>query len=353
MESSSRSWTYHLERGDRRIELGEGETVLGRSRSAGVQVEDASVSRHHAVLSLSAGRVTVRDLGSSNGTQVNGATIDGERVLEDGDRVSLGESDFVFRSTPPPAPPAPPAVEATVRLDSVKLFCTTCGAALGELAEVCPRCGAAVTRRDDLIAGSPSGAAVAPSGSAVARSGGQVEPSDPPPTGAAAPAAAPDAPARELLPPLPELELSPLPPREESGVHIFLPAAGFWIRLAAYLVDGAWILLAGLLASFIGGGPRSVAGSLLGMTVTLILGAAVPLVGWTRWGTTPGKRLFGLYVCAAEGGVGIGLGKALLRWMGYLLSGALFGLGYLMIGFSASKQGLHDLLAGTYVGRRA
>ena len=49
---------------------------------------------------------------------------------------------------------------------------------------------------------------------------------------------------------------------------------------------------------------------------------------------------------------GIGTTKAIIRWLGYMLSGMIFGIGFLLIAFRGDKRGLHDLLAGTYVGRR-
>jgi uncharacterized RDD family membrane protein YckC len=91
---------------------------------------------------------------------------------------------------------------------------------------------------------------------------------------------------------------------------------------------------------------------LFGGAAVSALALLVPVVGWARWGTTPGKRLLRLYVSTVDGQVGVGAGRAVLRWVGYLLSGALFGLGFAMIGVSAAKRGLHDLVAGTYVGRR-
>ncbi|HKI85113.1 MAG TPA: RDD family protein, partial [Thermoanaerobaculia bacterium] len=40
------------------------------------------------------------------------------------------------------------------------------------------------------------------------------------------------------------------------------------------------------------------------------------------------------------------------RLVGYFVSGLIFGLGFLMIAFEASKRGLHDMIAGTYVAHR-
>ncbi|MGD8473881.1 MAG: RDD family protein [Anaerolineae bacterium] len=68
---------------------------------------------------------------------------------------------------------------------------------------------------------------------------------------------------------------------------------------------------------------------------------------WMLAGQTPGKRLMGLVVIKSNGSR-IGLGAALLRWVGYWLSGILF-LGYLWVLVDNRRQALHDKLAGTLV----
>ncbi len=75
---------------DRNVDLGEGETVLGRDESCDVVLRDRSVSRRHAVVVARGASVTIRDLGSRNGSWVNGARTVGDRRLRAGDRVELG-----------------------------------------------------------------------------------------------------------------------------------------------------------------------------------------------------------------------------------------------------------------------
>lgn len=90
--------------GERLHELSGEVTVLGRGADADVRLHDTGVSRRHAELRVRPTRegVTVElvDLGSTNGTTVNGErTVNG--VLLDGDRVELGRSVLVFRCDAP------------------------------------------------------------------------------------------------------------------------------------------------------------------------------------------------------------------------------------------------------------
>ena len=65
-------------------------TVLGRSDEADVRLIDDGVSRRHAVVLLHGERVTLKDLGSANGTYCNGARIGSDVLLTDGDKISMG-----------------------------------------------------------------------------------------------------------------------------------------------------------------------------------------------------------------------------------------------------------------------
>jgi len=82
--------------GGRTSVVGSGGAVLGRSREADIQVDDANVSRRHAELRPSGASWTVRDLGSTNGVKVNGRRIQGAQSLKTGDTITLGTSDIVF-----------------------------------------------------------------------------------------------------------------------------------------------------------------------------------------------------------------------------------------------------------------
>jgi predicted component of type VI protein secretion system len=74
--------TYSLE-GD--------QLIIGRDSSSGVAINDAEVSRKHSRLTFQGGKYVIEDLGSTNGTFVNGQRLVSSVVLKSGDVVSLGE----------------------------------------------------------------------------------------------------------------------------------------------------------------------------------------------------------------------------------------------------------------------
>ncbi|GAC1442441.1 MAG: hypothetical protein NVSMB55_13180 [Mycobacteriales bacterium] len=76
------------------------ETIVGRSRDADIVIGDAAASpRHLAVVADGQGHTRLRDLGSQNGTTVNGVPVV-TATLHDGDRINLGASALVYRCTP-------------------------------------------------------------------------------------------------------------------------------------------------------------------------------------------------------------------------------------------------------------
>jgi transcriptional regulator with GAF, ATPase, and Fis domain len=77
--------------------LPEGKVSLGRDPSNQIVVDDASVSRHHCLFNRVAGQVSVTDLGSLNGTTVNGVSVS-KRLLLGGDQVVAGDAHFLFLS---------------------------------------------------------------------------------------------------------------------------------------------------------------------------------------------------------------------------------------------------------------
>jgi hypothetical protein len=71
-------------------------TLIGRSRRSDVQLKDTLVSVKHLTVSVANNACVVNDLGSSNGTFVNGERLSGVRVLNDGDEIMLGKTVMRF-----------------------------------------------------------------------------------------------------------------------------------------------------------------------------------------------------------------------------------------------------------------
>jgi adenylate cyclase len=87
----------------------QGAALVGRAATSDVPIYDPTISRRHAEVVLAANGVRVRDLGSSNGTFLNGSRID-DAVAVDGDVVTFGKVAFHVREVTPAVPR--PAVDA-------------------------------------------------------------------------------------------------------------------------------------------------------------------------------------------------------------------------------------------------
>jgi FHA domain len=74
-------------------------SVLGRDPTCDLILPSEQVSRRHAIVSARGGGYVIEDLGSRNGTTVNGRAVVGAAVLQDGDRLRLAEVEVEFRST--------------------------------------------------------------------------------------------------------------------------------------------------------------------------------------------------------------------------------------------------------------
>ena len=84
--------------GGRAVALGESSFVLGRSPDCDIVLDDANVSRRHAEVKVVNGNYAVSDLGSTNGTKVNGVDVVLERTLRHGDIIGLGSNSIRFES---------------------------------------------------------------------------------------------------------------------------------------------------------------------------------------------------------------------------------------------------------------
>lgn len=101
--------------------IAEGETVLGRHPSCTIQLDSNTVSRRHAQVIKANGQYFIEDLGSGNGTFVNGKQIAGRTQLAHDDRIKLGpillrfqsEGSALVAAPPKPTIPRPAAVAET------------------------------------------------------------------------------------------------------------------------------------------------------------------------------------------------------------------------------------------------
>jgi uncharacterized RDD family membrane protein YckC len=387
---------------------------IGRDPSNDLVLPDAMVSRRHAVIEYRGNQYFLRDCSSSNGSVVNGDRIsekglrDGDlvaigtaRLLFRDDLVDPGAKvvphpsatrlecpachaecrrgdQFCRECGSPLAPPGPP-----------KAVCPSCGTAVSLPARFCNACGAPLAperQGADASAEGPSAPAdVDPSTELdldeppTKRPGAPIEPvpaaSDgfqakatgltPLPRRVSPAAAALSDPPRRPWPasrpsvraekdaPLPD---APARPGAASG-----RPAGLGRRLPAALVDAVFVssgmaLLLGPVAyywwsrdvtdvSFL-----PVLVSVAAAVLAAVLGGLYYVYCWGVRGATPGQELLDLRIEDEAGRWPIGPGRAALRLVGYLLSSASLGVGFLMIAFSGS--GLHDRVARTRVVRR-
>ncbi len=87
----------YLATADQRYPLATGTAVIGRARDAAIRIDAGGVSRHHARIVVSDGEARIEDLGSKNGTFIDGHSITGSCVLEDGSEIRIGPIALTFR----------------------------------------------------------------------------------------------------------------------------------------------------------------------------------------------------------------------------------------------------------------
>ncbi len=324
----------------REISLSAGAVLtIGRDPTNDLVLPDVMVSRRHAVVEPRAGLFYLRDCDSANGSVVNGERVS-ERDLRDGDVVAIGTARLVYRADLPSSAdgkvvPHPSAVPLRCQACGAEYrrgdtFCRECGTQVAEPSgppkALCAGCGAAVTLPARFCAS--CGQQLAASGAATM---GELDPLE---------------------------AVAPGPPRQAP--RSALPAEP-GSRLAAALIDAVFIssgqlaLLAPVFWYWWDREvPRSAAdvpflpvlASVTLLPLALLLGALYHVYFWSAKGATPGKELLDLQVQGDDGSP-IGVGRAVLRVLGYGLGVASLGVGFLMIAFGGS--GLHDRIAGTRV----
>ena len=88
----------------RHIPLLEGANVIGRGTDAAIPVDSPGISRHHARIVVADGEATLEDLGSKNGTHVNGRRLTAPCRLTDRDEIRLGAVALTFRTASDASP---------------------------------------------------------------------------------------------------------------------------------------------------------------------------------------------------------------------------------------------------------
>ena len=207
-------------------------------------------------------------------------------------------------------------------------FCNKCGTLNTVGAQFCSQCGAPTN----------------PAASATPMPGAM---NPPPPTNPHPPAAAyPGA--------MPYPAAAPM-----GGVRY----GGFWIRVVAAIIDGIIVQVVVMPLSIVVGGVTGAAGVMGGLPraglplLGGLLGAVIGVFGaWlyealmesSSRQATLGKMIFGMKVTDLYGNR-ISFGRATGRHFGKWISAMILCIGFIMVGLTERKQGLHDMLAGTLV----
>jgi uncharacterized RDD family membrane protein YckC len=127
--------------------------------------------------------------------------------------------------------------------------------------------------------------------------------------------------------------------------------AGFWRRVAAYILDGIIISIVLVPLSLVLRDPEQQA------TVYYPVSTAVSwlyfaLMESSARQATVGKMALGMVVTDLDGNK-IGFGRATGRYFAKILSALILAIGFIMVAFTQKKQGLHDMIASTLVVKRA
>jgi pSer/pThr/pTyr-binding forkhead associated (FHA) protein len=83
----------------REIAITKEEFLIGRGADCDLRLGISAVSRHHCLIRFQGGEVNLVDLGSANGSYVNGQRVRSQAALKHGDEIGLGELTFVIELT--------------------------------------------------------------------------------------------------------------------------------------------------------------------------------------------------------------------------------------------------------------
>ena len=119
-------------------------------------------------------------------------------------------------------------------------------------------------------------------------------------------------------------------------------SADFFTRLVAAIIDGVILIIPNMIFQL-------VLGQVFGGIISLAIGVGYSYYFWTTSGQTPGKMVMSLKVVSAETGALLEPSAALLRYVGYFVSGIALGLGYLWVLWDPKHDAWHDKIAKTKV----
>lgn len=225
------------------------------------------------------------------------------------------------------------------------MFCSKCGSQVANSAAFCPACGQSLGQPTGSQAAAPRGIPLAPGGFTPAAA--TYPPPPPPSPGMVPPAYPPAAPMRAVA------------------------YAGFWLRFVAWIIDRVilqitfsfiafpFMATSGLRDIILNHPPQTPEEiiALIGTFSKLIFLAMAfnwlyySLLESSAWQGTIGKKALGLEVTDLAGHR-VSFARATGRFFGRIISGFILGIGFLMAGFTAQKQALHDMIAGCLVIRK-
>lgn len=92
---------YWLSWNQKEIPLVKGENIIGRDSAANARIDDSTISRRHARVVIADEHASIDDLGSKNGTLVRGHKMNKSTELSDGDVITVGSVNLIFRAVLP------------------------------------------------------------------------------------------------------------------------------------------------------------------------------------------------------------------------------------------------------------
>ena len=139
-------------------------------------------------------------------------------------------------------------------------------------------------------------------------------------------------------------------PGDEGGPAPGIQFASPGARLGGYIIDIVVMIGAVLMFAFLGVILGAMGFDIL-TTLVILVSIVIPIVYfpyfWKTTGQTPGAKMMGIKIVRDRDGGPLGWGAAILRLIGYAISGMVFYIGYIWIFIDKRKRGWFDLIAGT------